>query len=437
MRLRALRAGALSIGVAGALGGACTTLLGVDSVEYAKDAGAPPGDEPPTRDAAADEDGAPTYSVLEDPANWATYDLRRVDQFLKGFAGGAFDGQRYVYFAPAWGGTFIRYDTMSDFTSDQAWEACHLGAIVPGANAFFGAAFDGTFLYFPPYLGTMVARLDARVTGRCDAPGRWSTFSIVGGDGGSTFTGGVRAGTHIYFPPNRQSAALSLDLTGDFLDAGSWTTFDLTIKGKTQALCLGGASDDRWLFFAPNSTDPTVATFTRYDLNAPFTDANAWSMWTPPGSLARAFAGTVFDGHYVYLVAVSSDENLVRLDPQKSIEGTSAWDFFSAPAALFADAGGLVSFAGGTYDGRYVYLAPAPNWPPFVTRFDTRASSDAGASAWSVFDTGTLHPGAHGYFGAVFDGAYVYFVPNQDAVVARFRARSPPALPPGWGRSFF
>ncbi|MEO7111234.1 MAG: hypothetical protein ABI183_12420 [Polyangiaceae bacterium] len=85
--------------------------------------------------------------------------------------------------------------------------------------------------------------------------------------------------------------------------------------------------------------------------------------------------------------------------------------------ALVGVSGG---FYGGTFDGRYLYLAPSVNSETgmphgHALRFDTLSSFTA-ASAWSTFDTTTLAPTALGFAGAAFDGRYVYFAPNGGEV---------------------
>ncbi len=80
-------------------------------------------------------------------------------------------------------------------------------------------------------------------------------------------------------------------------------------------------------------------------------------------------------------------------------------------------------FAGGAFDGRYVYLVP---WESgLVARLDTTGTF-ADGSAWTTFDIASVNPSATGFFGAAFDGRYIYLVPNNNGVVARFDALSSP-----------
>jgi len=67
-------------------------------------------------------------------------------------------------------------------------------------------------------------------------------------------------------------------------------------------------------------------------------------------------------------------------------------------------------YTGAVYDGRYVYFVPDFNGTEMhgeVLRYDTVAPFDDPA-AWATYDHAGLHDG---YIGGVFDGRYVYFVP--------------------------
>ena len=118
---------------------------------------------------------------------------------------------------------------------------------------------------------------------------------------------------------------------------------------------------------------------------------------------------------------------MLRYDTQSSFESTSAWTAYDVDS--FA-AGG---YWGATFDGKYLYFAPNDSLE--VLRYDTSAPF-ATASSWSTFDLGTsgIATNLSRFAGAVFDGEYVYFVPYQyaspeKAQVVRFHARYPAAIP--------
>jgi hypothetical protein len=105
--------------------------------------------------------------------------------------------------------------------------------------------------------------------------------------------------------------------------------------------------------------------------------------------------------------------------------------------------GGPKGFAGGAFDGRFVYLAPHDDGMPdgVVSRYDTQ--SDAGFTAkgaWQTFDTTTVAggAGAAGFEGAVYDPTHqqVYFVPGNDGtpdgIVATYATSKPFAQASSW-----
>lgn len=73
------------------------------------------------------------------------------------------------------------------------------------------------------------------------------------------------------------------------------------------------------------------------------------------------------------------------------------------------------SFGGGAFDGRYLYVVPGNNGATglsIVYRYDTKAAWGTGAG-WESFDMTTAAGGAaaKGYYGAIFDGRFVYLTP--------------------------
>ena len=101
----------------------------------------------------------------------------------------------------------------------------------------------------------------------------------------------------------------------------------------------------------------------------------------------------------------------------------ASWDFAAQPTALATfDAGhtdgvATTGYSGGVFDGRYIYFAPQCNNEGrhgHALRYDTHLPFDDSA-AWQAHDAG-LTDGltTKGYYGAVFDGRYVYYVPRTD-----------------------
>ncbi|MDQ7779212.1 MAG: hypothetical protein RDV41_05830, partial [Planctomycetota bacterium] len=104
--------------------------------------------------------------------------------------------------------------------------------------------------------------------------------------------------------------------------------------------------------------------------------------------------------------------------------------------------GGLSTkgFFGAVSDGRYVYFVPCREGSSFhgrVLRYDTKVDFKT-ASSWSAYDAGATDGlNTKGYAGAVFDGRYVYFVPFTDnssrhARVLRYDTKADFATASSW-----
>jgi hypothetical protein len=97
---------------------------------------------------------------------------------------------------------------------------------------------------------------------------------------------------------------------------------------------------------------------------------------------------------------------------------------------------GAKGFTGAVFDGRYVYFVPDDGGTGgVVARYDTQAGF-AEAASWATFDVASVNAGAVGFAGAAFDGRFVYLVPHATGVVVRFDARAPRGAGPQGG-SFF
>jgi len=89
-----------------------------------------------------------------------------------------------------------------------------------------------------------------------------------------------------------------------------------------------------------------------------------------------------------------------------------------------------VGFWGAGFDGNYIYLAPNKGGASGqITRFNVREPFNS-ASSYSFFDMATLNSSAKGFSGVVFDGNYMYFIPYYangaySGVAARYDRRSP------------
>ena len=89
---------------------------------------------------------------------------------------------------------------------------------------------------------------------------------------------------------------------------------------------------------------------------------------------------------------------------------TSSWSFFDLET-LNKEAHG---FAGGIFDGKYLYLSPLfkneSEFNSLIARYDTSQPFTKSAS-WSFFDASAINSELKGFIGAIFDGRYIYFPP--------------------------
>jgi hypothetical protein len=150
--------------------------------------------------------------------------------------------------------------------------------------------------------------------------------------------------------------------------------------------------------------------------------------------------GGAFDGRYVYLAPLFNGLGVAaRYDTKGAgLKAKSSWETF-ATSKVNPSIGG---FIGGAFDGRYVYFVPyenaVGNYDGILARYDTTGSF-RDAAAWGSYELSRVNASAIGFGGAVFDGEYLYFVPDVDPIVVRFGARTPrlaPKLPHFFG-SFY
>lgn len=401
----------------------------------------------------SDGDVPDGYHDMTNTSLWSTFDTTTVDADAKGFVGSAFDG-RYVYLVPWSTGSMLgslvtRVDTTASFTSSTSWATFDTTTVNADAQGFMGAAFDGRYLYLVPETNGVVTRYDTSVSFATKSS--WTTFDTTSVNSSAGFTGATFDGRYVYFVPYASGAiadgvVVRYDTTSNFDSTASWSTFDTATVDANAVGFLGAVYDGRYVYLVPyaNNNVGVDGIVARYDTTSTFTSSASWSTFdmTTVDPDAKAFFGGAFDGRYVYFVprpsGTSTRSLVARYDTNATFGNVGAWTIFDT-TAVNADS---LGFIGAAFDGRYVYFVPfsAGINPSVLTRFDTLASF-TDTSAWTTFDTTLLSSSARNYIGAAFDGRYLYLVPNDyawDSVIARFDARTPPAMPalPEWFGSF-
>ena len=314
-----------------------------------------------------------THGDFRDPASFAAYDAGATAGLTtKGYYGAAFDG-RYVYFIPRHDGAVfhsrvLRYDTHMDFKSSASWDAYDAGL----AHSHHAAIFDGRYLYLVP------------------------------GYAGDVFKEDTLSGTVIRF-----------DTKADFKAPASWRSFDARETSGLEALGFdGGAFDGRYLYFVPLSKGVVL----RCDTKGDFEDKKSWQAYDAKQVQLEGCIGAVFDGRYVYFVPYGNSR-VVRCDTQGEFTAAGSWASYEAGHTSGLETGG---FAGGFFDGRYVYFEPFKrkskegkgyDFHTCLLRYDIQQGFSDPVS-WDACDAGATDGlKTIGYQGGAFDGRYFYFAP--------------------------
>ncbi len=246
-------------------------------------------------------------------SSWATFDMSTVTTSLRAFDGGVFDG-RFVYFVP---GTLdrpyvLRYDTTLAFGSTASWQLYDFAAFAATTSPapFHGAIFDGQHVDLLP--GHNVSGIDDMAqydrVGAFDAAGSWkvlNTYDINANAKNAAH--GAFDGTYVYIVPGIGSTlALRQNVQNDFGNANQWESFDLTRVAATIGTYAASAFDGRYIYMIPSSTG-AAAILLRYDTQHSFTDPASWQSFDLSSLDGGGYTSAVFDGHYLYLEPAASN----------------------------------------------------------------------------------------------------------------------------------
>ncbi|MHC5081242.1 MAG: DUF2341 domain-containing protein, partial [Planctomycetota bacterium] len=329
------------------------------------------------------------------------------------------------------------------FSNTGSWSAYDPGSNGVGTDpdGFCGAVFDGRYIYFvaentgSTYTGE-VMRYDTRAS--FTSTSSWSTFDAGANGVGSDpdgYWGGVFDGRYIYFVPyyngsSRHGEVLRYDTQGAFTTVSSWATYDPGTNGVGGDAdgYFGGVFDGRYVYFVPYHNGIDIhGLVLRYDTQGSFTAISSWASYEARaqglGNDPEGYIGAVYDGRYIYFAPHYNNPvyhgEVMRYDTQAAFTSISSW------AAYDAGANGVGTnpdgFDGAVFDGRYVYFVPNYHGSAHgeVLRYDTKAAFTS-VSSWSAYDAGSNGVGVDpdGFIGAVFDGHYIYFVPRSNGSTA-------------------
>jgi antitoxin component YwqK of YwqJK toxin-antitoxin module len=256
----------------------------------------------------------------------------------------------------------------------------------------------------------------------------WSTFDVSAlFPGAKGFASSAFDGKYLYLVPNNNGnpdgVVTRFDTTAGFGSSSSWETFDIATVNSSAKGFIGGAFDGKYVYFIPFSNGAYDGNIARYDTTGGFGSPSSWEVFdiSTVNPSAKGFVRGTFDGRYLYLAPHYNgayDGVTVRYDSHGAFTDATSWQAFDI-GTVNANAKG---FLGTIYDGRYVYYAPYNNgtvYHGFVTRFDTQAAGGfADKTSWSTFNVATVNANAVGFYSMAFDGTYLYFGQYYDGTAA-------------------
>jgi hypothetical protein len=226
------------------------------------------------------------------------------------------------------------------------------------------------------------------------------------------YNGGTFDGRYVYYAPNSSQLMRYDTQSNAFTTQGSWLPYDATQVDPAEQSFQGAVFDGHYVYYVPSQGTKLL----RYDPQLSFTDKNSYLVFDigSVDHITHGFEGATFDGKYIYFSPWYASGNYqsiaFRYDTTKSMTDTASWESYDVSNKDI----GCEGYFGVVFDGRYVSFVPLRHQSNanngLVVRFDTQQASFSDDNSWTLFDTKTVVSGAAGYAGAAFDGNYLYFV---------------------------
>ena len=352
----------------------------------------------------------------------------------KGFSGAIFDG-KYIYLIPMNNGTFhgqvTRFNTAKNFKDAKNWTYIDTTKFNPNSKGFINASFDGRYIYFAPFNNGrhfgQVTRFDTKKS--FETPESWNFFDTTKINQNSKgFIGCVFDGRYVYFVPYQldmntcHGQVTRYDTKKDFENENSWDFFDMTVLNNHYKGYHGALFDGRFVYFIPyiSYMNPLKynGNFIQFDTHKDFLNKNSWSCFNTaeifPNSVG--FIGGAFDGKYVYFApyhnGISRYGQVVRYNIHGNFQNPQNWDSFDT-TQIHENSRGFFS---ALFDGRFIYFVPHCRGENIyhgqITRYDTKGSFTS-VKSWNIYDTESQHENNKGFISGAFDGKYIYFAPYE------------------------
>ena len=170
---------------------------------------------------------------------------------------------------------------------------------------------------------------------------------------------------------------------------------------------------EAWINARRPSTDGIQALVSQWSFQESFGKFEGYDAGNTSGLVTKGFFGAVFDGRHVYFApqhdGVARHGKVLRYDTHQPFKSSEGWEAYDASRTSDLDTRG---YYGAVFDGHHVYFIPRTDGKTYHTRFlryDKRAGF-TDLSAWQAYDIGYTHS----YQSAAFDGRYIYFTPGYD-----------------------
>jgi hypothetical protein len=196
-----------------------------------------------------------------------------------------------------------------------------------------------------------------------------------GGMNATDFYGAVFDGSYVYFVPEANPLVVRYHVSAPFTSASSWELFDVTtLPSQNLSIFQTGVFDGTYVYLVPSAASGEAL---RYDISMPFADVSSWALRAPApntGSIGAAntpaFASGGFDGRFVYFVpspiAGGMTNGLtVRYDETLGTFSDAGWSSFNA--SNYTNGAGAAVF-----DGEYFYFAGGDYGDTTFARFQAR-----------------------------------------------------------------
>jgi len=187
------------------------------------------------------------------------------------------------------------------------------------------------------------------------------------------------------------------------------------LSADTMQRTAAGLSAQAWVHTTAYRPEAMQSLVSVWEPLASFDTFNAFDASVTDGLDTTGFYGAVFDGRYVYFCPIRSLKsdresvhgNVLRYDTQKDFHDPASYEGFDASSI---DGLRTVCYYGATFDGRYVFFTPRDTGSGYhsrVLRYDTHRSFKDSAS-WEAYDAEL----EHSHQSAGFDGRFIYFCPG-------------------------